>query len=287
VSAPPGGTGTRGTAPQPRPENVTASGTSGLQALQLEIQRYVLRADELAVDRVHDGVRATAGECLGIYAEAYRLRFLGVLRADYPALRALLGDDAFDALARDYIEDHPSRHFSVRHFGTDLADHLARHPRCRDRAYLSELAALEWTLGEAFDAADRQPLDQADLAAIPPADWGEMCLELHPSVNRLDLRWNAPALRQSFNEGEPMPPPAAAPDAVPWLVWRNGLETYFRSLSPDEAWALDAARRGLSFGDICDGLCEWIDEERAALRGAGLLHRWVTDGMVTGAGGAP
>ncbi len=269
--------------PLPQRDAESAGGPSRLHALQVELQRYVLHADDPVVSRVQDGARASAHECLGIYAEAYRLRLLGVLRTDYPTLCFLLGDDAFEALALDYVGRYPSSHFSVRPFGTHLAEHLANHPDHCDRPYLSELAALEWALGEAFDAADRPPLTQADITAIPPDAWGEMRLELHPSVRRLDLRTNAPSLRSAFNKREPMPSPETIPEPVPWLVWRTALETYFRSLSPDETWALDAARRGSTFGDLCEGLCEWVDEERAALRAAGLLHRWVSDGLVTAA----
>ncbi len=35
----------------------------------------------------------------------------------------------------------------------------------------------------------------------------------------------------------------------------------FVSLSLDEAWAIDAMINGANFGEICEGLCQWVDEK--------------------------
>ena len=50
----------------------------------------------------------------------------------------------------------------------------------------------------------------------------------------------------------------------------------------DEAWALDQARAGLNFPELCEGLCEWIDAEHAANRAASFLKQWVVDGLIVG-----
>jgi len=39
-------------------------------------------------------------------------------------------------------------------------------------------------------------------------------------------------------------------------------------------------RAGESFASICEGLVEWIDAQNVALHAAGLLKRWITDGMI-------
>jgi hypothetical protein len=77
-------------------------------------------------------------------------------------------------------------------------------------------------------------------------------------------------------------PPALVENDVPvaWLVWRQDLLTYFRSLSVDEAWALDTLQRGENFATICEGLGEWIDAQNVALHAAGLLKQWLTDGLI-------
>ena len=54
----------------------------------------------------------------------------------------------------------------------------------------------------------------------------------------------------------------------------------FRSLDADEAAALDAVVAGNSFGELCELLAARFDPERAAVRAAGWLRRWVEEGLI-------
>jgi len=76
------------------------------------------------------------------------------------------------------------------------------------------------------------------------------------------------------------PAPVCAEHPVPWLLWRQNLQNYFRSMAADEAVALDSALRGQSFGEICEALAEWLPEEEIPLRAAGLLGLWADSGII-------
>jgi hypothetical protein len=66
-----------------------------------------------------------------------------------------------------------------------------------------------------------------------------------------------------------------------WVAWRRDLTTQFRSVSSDEAAALDAMRAGGTVAAICECLAAQVAPEDAAARAAGLLRRWICDGMIT------
>jgi hypothetical protein len=70
------------------------------------------------------------------------------------------------------------------------------------------------------------------------------------------------------------------PKPVSWAIWRKRHSPFFRSLEDDEAWALNAMLSEASFGEICAGLCEWIAEDEAAARAAGMLRGWVEEGWI-------
>lgn len=220
---------------------------------------------------------------LGIYADAYRLRLTEVLSKDYEALAACLGGEAFDKLARDYLAAHPSRFRNVRWFGGALADFLAADPRYRDRPVLAELAQLEWAMGLAFDCADMTTLQFSDLAKVSPEIWPNLRFQFHPSVQLLSLQTNAVAIWHAAKDktGEEIAP-VHTPDATHYVVWRKDLASYFRSAPADEAWAIEAAREGQSFAEICAGMCDWVEEESAATRVAGYLRGWVDECWIQG-----
>jgi hypothetical protein len=253
---------------------------TGLPRLQADFQEYVLRFEGPAQDLVIGTERANAATRLGIYTEAYRLRLLEALDANYPVLHQWIGAQPFRDLGGAYIDVCPSNHYNIRYFGDQLPRFLTVvEPYCNTPA-LSEMATLEWALTVAFDAADCGAITTEQIAAIPADLWPSMKITLHPSVQRLDLHWNVPALWKAIHEHREYSEPDSQSIPIGWVIWRQQLSPYFRSLDVDEAWSLDAARRGEDFSAICDGLCEWIDAQHVATHAAGLLKRWVTDGLI-------
>jgi hypothetical protein len=252
-----------------------------LKGLQADFKSFLLRGDERMLERVVGSAKVSAPRRLAIYYDAYRLRLIEALDSNYPVLHAWMGDDEFEHLGLAYLEAHPSTHFSIRYFGDRLSEYLASAENYRDKPFLGEMAALEWAMSEAFDAPDSPGVDLDAMASIPPEAWPEMRLTLHASVYRLDLRWNVPAIWKAIKEEQAPGEPAAGEWPQPWLVWRQDLKIFFRSLSVDEAWAIDAVRKGETFASICEGLVEWIDTQNVALQAAGLLKRWIIDGMIT------
>ena len=251
-----------------------------LRQLQHELQSHLLREDSAIVGAIVDAPPLPVAERLNIYAHGYRVRLIEALDNTYPLLHRLLGDDEFLALGESFVAAHPSVHRSIRWYGRELADFLSQTPPHADQPILAELAQLEWTLAEVFDAPDAGPVSRAAFAAINPAAWSELRFEFHPSLRQLPLRWNTAAAWQAL-DGEDTPPhPKCAEKAVPWLLWRRDLQNYFRSMSADEAVALDCALRGHSFGEICEALVEWLPEEEIPLRAAGLLGTWADSGII-------
>lgn len=253
---------------------------SDLRALQRDFQAYLLRPDGQLRGCIAEGEGLSADDRLRVYADAYRLRLLEALGDNYPGLHTLLGDAQFEALGRAYIDAHPSRHPSVRWFGRRLAEFLVAAEAYRGLPYLSELAAFEWAVSEVFDAADAVSVGVEELARLPPEAWAELRPGLHPSLRRRNLEWNVPVLWQALDEGRAPPEAERAEYPVGWVLWRRDLMIHWRSLQVDEAWALDRIAAGATFAEVCEGLCEWIDAENVGLHAAGLMQRWLADGLI-------
>lgn len=267
------------------PHGPGRSNTPPLERLQADFQAYILGDDRAMDGKVRATAKAHAATLLRVYRDAYALRLIEALETNFPRLKRVLGDDDFDRLARAYIAAHPSRHFSIRWFGDALAGFLFEQAPWHATPALAELARLEWALAGAFDAADAEPLDVAAIAAIAPADWPGLVLAFHPSLQAVVSRWTVPELWNALGaEGEDadIPPPEARAAPVPFAVWRRDGETFFRSMTEDEAWALDAARQGSVFGALCEGLCAFVPADQAGGRAAELLRGWVESGWVVG-----
>ncbi len=86
---------------------------------------------------------------------------------------------------------------------------------------------------------------------------------------------------QAITDEQTLEDPQQSASTVDWIIWRNELMSQFSSLSEDEAWAIDAITNGLTFGELCEGLCQWVDEQDAGVHAASLLKGWITAGLIT------
>ena len=258
-----------------------AAQTPALADLQGQFQGYVLGAVPGIEAAVIGNARGDARARLGVYADAYRLRLLDVLGNDYEALRRFLGTERFERLGHAYIEAHPSDTASVRWFGRHLPEFLRHSAGYAARPVLAEMAQFEWSKGEVFDAPEAEPLRLEAVAAVAPESWPRMHLLPHPGLRRLQLRWNVPAICLAYEQQAEAPKHRARAQALPWLLWRDeALDIRWRPLGADEAAAIDALCAGGSFGELCELLCQWVEPEQAAMHAAGLLKRWIFDGLI-------
>jgi hypothetical protein len=235
----------------------------------------VIDSDGAIADAIDAAADIPAATRLGIYSDAYRLRLIEALQANYPLLAQLIGEHAFSRLAQLYLAVEPSRHYSIRWFGHRLADFLRAHPDYRKQPWLPELAMWEWTVAAAFDAADATVLTAEQLGAITPDAWPDMRFVFHPSAQRVALTTNVVDIAKAAADNLSLPRPATHV-RTEWLVWRQDLTVQYRSLDANEAAAIDAAVAGGTFGDLCELLvARDADEDQVPLIAAGYLKQWI------------
>lgn len=253
---------------------------SALQRLERDFQGCVLRNDLDMAGQVVGDARADAAERVRVYVEAYRLRLLEILQVNYTGLHGLLGDEQFDQMGRAYIDAHPSTHPSVRWFSRHLEGFLRSTPPFDEHGYLAEMAAFEWAQAMVFDAADESAVSMQELASLAAESWAGLRLTPRVAVQRLDCEWNVPMVWKRLEAGED-PRLEATDGPTAWLLWRAEFNTHWRSLTEDEAWALDAAKDGKSFAELCEGLCQWHAPDSVAMQAASYLKLWLNDGLIT------
>jgi hypothetical protein len=255
---------------------------SALKQTQGEFQRYVLRGEGGIAGEIAGPDDASRKTRLDVYYNAYRLRLIEVLGSDFEMLKAFAGEEAFDSIARAYIDAHPSAFRNVRWFGGSLPRFLREGARYCAHPVLAEIAEFEWTLGLTFDAPDAPVLDFDELAGLPAEAWASVAFRTHPSLHTLELRWNVPAIWNAIERDEEPPEPTSGGPPVTLAVWRRERNSNFRSLPSDESAVLHAAIGGATFPAICDRLARAHGEEAAAVRAAELLRSWVDLGWLSG-----
>jgi len=168
-----------------------ADGMSSPQA------REYLDVDVAEIERVITRSRAmSAVDRLQVYGNAYFARLIECLREGFPVVRHALGDDAFDAFAVGYLQNHPSRTYTLTQLGSDFPKYLAETAPSNEEMpeswfdFAVELARFEQAVGEVFDgpgSEGQSPLNVQELLALPQERLLEVRLECAPSLRLIRL----------------------------------------------------------------------------------------------------
>lgn len=248
--------------------------------LQESFQHFLLTGLPEINTSIVSSEKVSVDTRLNIYKQAYQLRLVDCLSANFPGLHNYLGDEEFSKLGKAYLQAHPSTFRSVRWFGDCLADFIKTNYDERF-AYLVELVDFEWKMTLAFDEADDLVLRVEDMVAIKPESWPGLHFQLHASVQRAHYLWNVPEVWQALIHLPDIPEWNSNEKGSPWIIWRSpDYIVQYYNLSETEAWAIDAISQGLTFAEICEGLCQWLEEEVVGMTAASYLKGWIQKGIL-------
>ena len=212
-------------------------------------ERFGLDVDAM----IAHGVGAAPATRLNIYATGYVMRLIECLRADFPALRGLMGEALFDFFAKSYIWAHPSTSPSLFDLGAGFPDFLEQTQRQGTRA-------------SGDDPAFRLPLDLARLERArtqvsrarglegrvthPPADPlvflrdESFAIVAPPCLHLLELSFPLKGYLEAFDRGADEPPPAPQESRI--AIGRMNYRVHMAELEPWQFAFVAAARTSTS-----------------------------------------
>ncbi|MDP9173233.1 MAG: DNA-binding domain-containing protein [Planctomycetota bacterium] len=207
--------------------------------------------------------RLTSLERIEIYNRQYWFRLIDCLHEDYPGLQSVLGQRKFNKLIRAYLEQYPSRSFTLRNLGRRLSGFIQNNPKLVEPRYdlAMDMTRFEWAQVDAFDGPSLPPITVDDLLGKNPA---KLKLAVQPYIAALDLRYplddyvlqlKQDGLRgEASNAIEESRDPDAAPprrrqplprrQRVFVIVHRFKDSLYYKRLTPPEHRLLTALRDG-------------------------------------------
>jgi hypothetical protein len=191
---------------------------------------------------------------VGIYASSYVARLAECMRAEFPVLRALIGEQVFNLFVGGYLSARPPASYSLYDLGAGFADYLeATRPQPHSgpgtpEALPASLARLERAMAEAEradgpenDASDRGTLDALSVLCNPVPR-----LRTPRSLKLLRLDFDFTQTLATAQKGGR--PPIPAPRDILVAVARVRYQVHVHTLDPWAfAWLAALAENG---GDV-------------------------------------
>jgi len=223
----------------------------------------------VAESMVKPNDRLSSAERLEIYSRSYWFRLISSLNEDFVGLRAVLGDERFDALVQAYLTANPSRSFSLRDLGSRLESWLRASPEYihPHQQLALDMVRLEWADTECFDAAEDPKLTPDDVAGLGE----DPKLHLQPHIRLLDLEYPVDKLLLEIRDAAEDDSDEASntfsqrrsrarvksvrkskPKAVFVVVHRVDYLVYFKRVTPEAFRMLVSFANGMSLSAAID-----------------------------------
>lgn len=231
-----------------------------------------LRSDAPEAD-ARLGLRATSG--LAVYRNTFRSQLAACLEESFERTRQWIGGEAFHEAVVRHVARVPPSSWTLDAYPRDFPETLALlYPADPE---IAELAGLERALGAAFVGPDSAPLPPGRIAA---ADWDRARLVFTPTLDRLPLTTNAPAIWSALANGKAPPPVEILPGGGALLCWRHEEIARFRATDAAEQQAILELRAGRTFAGLCARLVGERGEEEGIAVAGGWLGLWLKEGLI-------
>ena len=144
-------------------------------------------------------------------------------------------------------------------------------------AFCHDLARLELTISQVFDAKETPPLSPARIAAVAAADWERARLSPVAAHCLLELRYNVNAYLQSVRDQSPTAPRPRRKDSFV-LIYRRDYRVYRLELGRPARDLLTALFAGTPLGEAIARTCQHGDRPPSQNQ----LFRWFRDWVANG-----
>jgi hypothetical protein len=199
-----------------------------------------------------------AKQRLDIYQNAYQQRLIEALTSDFPVTRKLAGQQQWNQITCQYLNDYRPNSETLAQVGYQLASFLNETTWPNTPACLADIAAFEWSLVEAFYSNPHAPTQSIREILEQSHDPGQLQLKLAPHILLQESQW---PLDQIYENESTFPA-----DTSYFLFFHRDRQAYYRRLMPHEWQIIHLLRQTRSLTELIEQLMNenLIQEDSAA-----------------------
>ncbi|KUM25594.1 hypothetical protein AU467_25835 [Mesorhizobium loti] len=141
-----------------------------------------------------------------VYRNNVVVGLIGALKANYPAVCRIVGEEFFNAMARIFVVSEPPTSPILLDYGAGFAEFIWGFEPAAQLSYLADVARLERAWLEAYHAPEAPQLTFEALAVMPGDQAAGLTFSLHPSLRLIRSRFPILTIWQ-MNIGDGVPGP--------------------------------------------------------------------------------
>jgi len=193
-----------------------------------------------------------AEQSLAIYRHSILESFSRVLAGTYPVIEKLLGEDFFNALAKEYAQTMPSLQPDLGEFGRHFDRFLSEFSATKELVYLPDVAQLEWLWEEVFYADDDPKANFFAMAELNDAALQKLRFNLSASARLLQSNYPLLDIWQANQACDNTEEIDLESGGETLLLLRQGDECRMDRLNAEDWHLLNGIHDGHSFAELIE-----------------------------------
>jgi hypothetical protein len=161
----------------------------------------LLKPEEAAPLGLRDPYGRPAPKRFAIYRNNVVAGLIEALKASFPVVRRVTGEEFFKAMARVYVVHHPPRSPVLLEYGETFPAFVDNFEPVASLPYLGDVARIERAWLDAYHAPEAAPFSSSTLASIPPTLLSGLRFHLHPSLRLIRSKFPAFTIWSTNIEG--------------------------------------------------------------------------------------
>ncbi len=170
------------------------------------------------------------------------------LKAAFPMLVKLLGEEFFAAMALAFLRAHPPKSRILMLYGDEMPGFLEQFQPVAHLGYLPDIARVDQALRESYHSADSTHLPEVEFHRLLGQDIAALRLRLAPSLRLIRSRWPIFSIWAANHDNGPTP----KPQAEDLLILRPEFDPRPQLLPPGGAAFLAGLMAGRTLGESLD-----------------------------------
>lgn len=207
---------------------------------------------------------------LRVYREGYYLRLIDVLQSDFKTLYKVLGEEAFIALSREYIDAYHSSYFSLDDYAKDFPLFIKQ----KQLPLHYEIAHFEWAIAKTRLIKPEPFITELGLSTINPNEWEGLCFRIQKSA--LLYCYEHPVLHFFESRTE-----APADSPIDMLIWQKEHLPFYLVLSPAQKAVFSSLKEGKKFSILCHEMCKFMSCDLIPGFVSDTLRQFIKDELIT------
>lgn len=189
----------------------TPAGSEGLSANPSKrwpaLSRSIACALREPGQHVPDPVGKTDGapsvKRFNVYRNNVAVSLRAALAATFPVVKAVVGGDFFTAMVRAYVADRLPSSPVLIGYGCDFPDFIDTFEPAGQLPYLPDVARVEWSFNESYNAPDATPITIDALSALDLDALERVRFVLHPSLRIVRSQWPVFSIWHAHQRDDP------------------------------------------------------------------------------------